>query len=102
MDASSTGSIKLLIYVCSPTVVETSDVFRKGVLTRFKRFGVDTRPVRLAVLTRFNRFGVDTRPMRFAVETRFNKFGVLTNPRRFAVDTYPACPKFATVEASAF
>jgi hypothetical protein len=42
------------------------------------------------VLTRFKRFGVLTRPERFAVETRFNKFGVLTNPLRLAEETYPA------------
>ncbi len=62
VEASSTGSIKLLIKVCNPTVVETSEVFRKGVLTRFNRFGVLTKPTRFWVLTN---------PLRFAVETRF-------------------------------
>ncbi len=119
MEASSTGSINVLIYVCSPTVVETSEVFKKGVLTRFKRFGVLTRPIRLGVLTRFRRLGVLTRPIRFAVDTRLSKlgvltwplrfgvltrpmrFGVLTNPSRLAEEIYPACPKFPTVEAKA-
>ncbi len=78
VEASSTGSMNVLMNVCNPTVVETSDVLRKGVLTRFKRLAVLTKPIRFAVDTRFSKLGVLTWPLRF---------GVLTRPMRFAVET---------------
>ncbi len=99
VEASSTGSIKVLMKVCSPTVVETRDVFKKGVLTRFNKLGVLTKPIRFAVDTRFCKLGVLTMPLRFAVDTRLAKlgvltrpirFGVLTNPLKLAEETYPA------------
>jgi hypothetical protein len=69
-----------------------------GVLTRPRRLFVDTRFTKLGVLTSPRRFWVLTRPRRLFVLTRFTKLAVLTRPTRFAVDTYPAEPSPITVE----
>ena len=101
VEASSTGSMKLLMKLCNPTVVETSDVLRKAVLTIFRRFGVLTSPIRFCVLTNPERLGVEMRLVKLGVLTRPLRFAVLTRPMRLAEETYPACPKLPTVEASA-
>ena len=91
--------------------MEVKEVFRKAVLTKFKRLGeltyprdpkptvvevkevfkktVETNPTRFCVLTRLSRLGVDTNP---------SKFGVDTRPTRLALLTYPAVPRPLTVD----
>ena len=75
-EANSLGSIKLLIYVSRPAVVES-------------RFWVEIR---------FRRLAVDTKFVRFAVETKLVKLAVETTP--VILETYPDVPNPLTVDAS--
>jgi len=57
-EASSAGSIKLLIYRSRPAVVE----MRFGDESKLRRFWVETKLFKLAVETKLIKFGVETTP----------------------------------------
>jgi hypothetical protein len=102
-EASSAGSIKLLMYLSSPAVVE----IRLGEESKFRRFGVETKFIKFCVETKLRRLGVETTPgteerypavprpltveatcvSRYVVETKLRRFAVETKLRRFAVET---------------
>jgi hypothetical protein len=113
-EASSAGSIKLLMYRSRPAVVE----IRLGEEIKFRRFGVETKFIKFCVETKLRRLGVETTPgteerypavprpltvdatwvsryvvetkfRRFAVDTKFVKLAVETKLRRLGVETTP-------------
>jgi len=57
-DASSAGSMKLLMYRSRPAVVE----MRFGDESKLRRFWVETKFIKLAVETKLRRLGVETTP----------------------------------------
>ncbi len=81
-EASSAGSIKLLMYLSKPAVVE----MRFGLEIRLRRFCVDTKLRRFCVDTKLRRFCVETKLRRFCVDTKLIKLGVETNPVRLGME----------------
>ena len=75
----------------NPKIVDVKAVSRYDVETKFNKFAVEIRPLRLAVETKFNKFAVEIRPLRLAVETKLSKLGVLT---------YPIVPRPITVDVN--
>jgi hypothetical protein len=57
-EASSAGSMKLLMYLSSPAVVE----IRLGDESKLVKLAVETKFIKLAVETKLRRLGVETTP----------------------------------------
>ena len=79
VEASSAGSMNVLMYRSRPAVVEMRFVLE----IKFRRFWVETKLFKLGVETKFRRFWVETKLFKLGVDTKLFKLGVDTKLMRF-------------------